>query len=316
MITVKKLGKVLLMLVTFLLVYFDQAWMFFPPTESIDQMSIRLEKGLLSQAPYHLFWFGQQDQMIKLNYNVLLGVQPLSLYALTKQEAIVAAPLLQSRAAYRLDKDYSGSIVAVMPPVQLALGQDDRTEKIQLSAKIDTLFTQGRHPVRTTFADPRIPFEVCFKGYQGNQMLDVCLKGNPAIQLLFNAKPLRNQAVRLVSRRGYGLGVDQTLTTDAFGMLYVKDVRDLRTGISIIYRTADRIMYITNYRLEANSLFTKRYLKALAPLLKVFQWSILFILFLVTCQKLYRWQGRAIPLVKPKPAWMSRKELFGIFKHN
>jgi hypothetical protein len=270
----------------------------------------------LSQAPYHLFWFGQQNQMIKLNYNALLGAQPFSLYALTKQEAIVAVPLQQSRTAERLDKDYSGSIVAVMPPVQLAPGQDDRAEKMQLSAKIDTLFTQGRIPVRTAFADPRIPFEVCFKGYQGNQMLDVCLKGKPAIQLLFNTKPLCNRTVRLVSRRGHGSGVDQRLTTDASGKLYIKDVRDLRSGISIIYRAADQIMYITNYRLEANSLFTKRYLKALAPLLKVFQWSILLILFLVTCRKLYRRQGRTVPLVKPKPAWMKRQELLGIFKHN
>jgi hypothetical protein len=116
--------------------------------------------------------------------------------------------------------------------------------------------------------------------------------------LLFNNQPLRNQKLRLVSRRGYGCGVDRTVTTDADGMLQVKDVRDLRTGISLIYSAPAQTRYITSYRLEANSMFTPRYLRALAPLVKVLQWSVLLTLFLVACQKLYLRRARTVLPVK------------------
>jgi hypothetical protein len=282
----KNLGKVLLVLAVLSAVYFDEVW---PPfdivTDSFDQMEIRVEDDLFTQAPYHLFWFGQDDRTIKLHYNSLLGKQPLCIYALTKQESIVTVLPEQSRTAYRLAKDYSGTLAAMIPPVRVDLDNDGQPETIQLSAKIDTLFAQPFKPIRTSFADPRIPFEVCWKGHQD-------------ILLLFNNQPLRNQKLRLVSRRGYGCGVDRTVTTDADGMLQVKDVRDLRTGISLIYSAPAQTRYITSYRLEANSMFTPRYLRALAPLVKVLQWSVLLTLFLVACQKLYLRRARTVLPVK------------------
>ncbi|MGD8401090.1 MAG: hypothetical protein PVH64_09175 [Bacillota bacterium] len=261
MVNLNNIVKVLLVLAIFLLVRFDQAWTFYPATDFIDQMDIQVENDLLSQAPYHLFWFGQKDRTLKLHYNVLLGNQPFSLYALTKQEAIVMVPPQQSRTAYRLDKDYSGTFAAVIPPIQVDLNNDGKSEKLQLSAKVDTLFAQPHIPIRTVFGESWIPFEVCFKG-------------NQAILLLFNNKPLCYQTVRLVSRRGYGCGSDRTVTTDGAGMLQVADVRDLRTGISISYQDGDQTHYIASYRLEANSIFTKRYQRALLPLVKVLLWAV------------------------------------------
>jgi hypothetical protein len=299
MLTAKNLGKAVLVLLILALIYFDEAWTFYPDTASIAQMDIRVENSLVSQAPYHLLWFGQQDQTLKLHYNELLGEQPLSLYALTKQEAIVTVPPGQSRTAYCLDKEYSGTIAAVLPPVRLELGRDEPIEQIHLSAKVDTLFTQGFTPVRTIFGDSRIPLEVCFKG-------------NRAIMLLYQTKPLCNQEIRLVSRRKFGFAVDQKVTTDAAGMLQVKDFRDLRTGISIIYRAGERVMYISSYRLEANSLFTKRYLKALDPLQKVLQWSVLLCLLLVAWRKIYCRLGQAGQTAKlvggMPPEWFTRSK--------
>jgi hypothetical protein len=281
MFTAKNLVKVLLLLVIFLLVYFNNLVPFHTATDSIDQMDIQVEKSLLAQAPYHLFWFGQKDKTLKLHYNSLLGNQPLSLYALTKKEEIVMAPARQSRLAYGLDKNYSGTVVAVLPPVQVDLNNDGHNERIQLSAKVDTLFAQGLHPPRTTFGDPRIPFEVCFKGH--NTLL-----------LLFNNQPLGNQTVRLISRRGFGLAVNHTVTTDAAGMLQVNDIRHLRTGINITYQARDQIQYITSYRLEGRTMFTKYHQEALTPMIKSFQWAVLLAVFLIVGKKVYWWQVRAV----------------------
>jgi hypothetical protein len=280
MFKLKSLGKLLLALIIFLLVYFNEVWTFYAATNSIDQMDIRVENDLLSQAPYHLFWFGQKDKTLKLYYNSLLGKQPLYLMALTKEEKIVTIPP-QARLAYRLSKDYSGTVAAVIPPVQADLTNDGKYEKIQLSAKVDTLFAQGFNPPRTSFEDPRIPFEVCYKGHQ-------------TILLLFKNKPLANQAVRLVSRRRFGLAMNRTVITNAAGMLQVNDVRDLRTGINIIYPARDQTRYIASYRLEGSTLFTKRYLEALAPVIKVLQFALLLVAIWVVGKKVYWWQIRTV----------------------
>jgi hypothetical protein len=294
MFTVKNLFKVLLLLVIFLLVYFNNLMPFHTATDSIDQMDIQVEKSLLAQTPYHLFWFGQKDKTLKLHYNSLLGNQPLSIYALTKKEEIVMAPVRQSRLAYHLDKDYSGTVVAALPPVQVDLNNDGHNERIQLSAKVDTLFAQGLHPPRTTFGDPRIPFEVSYKGHN-------------TILLLFNNQPLSNQTVRLISRRGFGWAVNHTVVTDAAGMLQVNDIRHLRTGISIFYQGQDQIQYITSYRLEGRTLFTKYHQEALIPMIKSFQWAVLLAVFLIVGKKVYWWRVRA---VSPGKAADRRSESF------
>jgi hypothetical protein len=280
MFTVKNLVKLLLVSAIFLLVYYDQAWTFHIANNSIDQMDIRVEKDLLAPKPYHLFWFGQKDQTLQLHYHALLGDQPFRLLALTKKEEIVEIPPGQSQFTYSLGKDYSGTVAAALPPLSLDLGRG-RAEKIQLSAKVDTLFAQGFHPPRTTFGDPRMPFEVCFKGQN-------------TILLLFNNQPLANQAVRLTSRRGFGLAVNRTVTTDAAGMLSVHDVRHLRTGINIIYQARDRIRYIASYRLEGRTMFSKYHQEALAPMAKAFEWALLLAVLLIVVQKLYWWQVRTV----------------------
>jgi hypothetical protein len=280
MFTVKNLVKALLLLTIFLLVYYDQAWTFHVANNSIDQMDIRMEKDLLTPMPYHLFWFGQKDQTLRLHYHALLGEQPLRLLALTKKEEIIEIPTRQSRFTYSLGKDYSGTVAAALPPLSLDLGRG-RTEKIQLSAKVDTLFAQGLNPPRTTFEDPRIPFEVCFKGQN-------------TILLLFNNQPLANQAVRLTSRRGFGLAVNRIVTTDATGMLRLHDIRHLRTGINLIYQARDHILYIASYRLEGRTMFTKYHQEALAPMIKTFEWALLLAVLLIVVKKLYWWQARIV----------------------
>jgi hypothetical protein len=227
MIDLANLGKVLLLIAVFLPVRFAQDWTFYPDTAFIEQMNLRVENSLVSSVPYHLFWFGQHDRTIQLYCNSLLGNHPLELYALTKRETIVKAPVAQLTGGFRLDKDYSGTIGATLPRLQVDFNQDGRLEKLQLTAKIDTLFAQPFHPIRTAFKDPRIPLEVCFKG-------------DRSILILLNGQPLRQETIRLVSRRGYGCNSDRTAITDSAGMLQVDDVRDLlaiKVGIkSIISR--------------------------------------------------------------------------------
>jgi hypothetical protein len=284
MFTPQNLGKGLLLLVIFLLVYFNQAWKFHASSNSIDRMDIRVENGLLSQAPYHLFWFGQKDKTIKLHYNSFLGDQPLLLLALTKKEKIVTIPQ-SSRLDYRLGQDYSGTVAAVIPPVQVDLNGDGNNEKIQFSAKLDTLFAQGFRPPRTSFEDPRIPFEVCYKGSQ-------------VILILLHNQPLANQTVRLVSRRGFGLGMDRAVTTDAAGMLRFDDIRHLRTGICIMYQAPDQTHYIASYRLEGHTLFSKYYLEALLPVFKILQWSLLLAALWIAGKWVYWRRVRTLALQK------------------
>jgi hypothetical protein len=297
MFTADKLGKGILLLVIFLLVYYNQAWTFQASTNSIDRMDIRVENGLLSQTPYHLFWFGQKDKTIKLHYNSLLGEQPLRLLALTKKEETVTMPP-SSRLTYSLGKDYSGTVAAVIPPVQVDLNGDGRREKIQLSAKLDTLFAQGYHPPRTSFEDPRLPLEICYKG-------------NRTILILFQNKPLSNQAVRLVSRRGFGLGLDQTVPTNTAGMLQLDDIRHLRTGINLTYVAGDQTRYIASYRLEGSTLFTRRYLEALTPVFKVLQWSLILVGLWIVGKGGYWRRARTLALA-PERAAERLSECYGI----
>jgi hypothetical protein len=281
MFTVKNMVKVLLVLVILMLFYFNKVFIFHASRNSVDRMEVRVENELVAQAPYHLFWFGLKENTFKLHYNSFLGKQPLSLFALTKKDEIVMVPP-QSRQFYRFGNDYSGTVAAVIPPVRVDFNDDGRQETIQLSAKVDTLFVQGFNPPRTTFGDPRIPFEVCYN------------KGRQSILLLFNNQPLINKKVRLISRRGLGLAMDKIVTTDAAGMVRFNDIRHLRTGINVMYLAGDQTRYIASYLLEGRTFFTGRYRETVAPLVKSTYWAVLLALLLIAGQKVYWWRVRTM----------------------
>lgn len=258
---------ILAMIVVFLVAYFNSKVTFHLPDVTIDKMSVQVEKIEYSKAPYGLFWFDFNNENINLNVNMLCDSDQVKLYALTNEEKISAIPV--SKSAMALKATYSGSLAAVLPSFYADLNNDGTKEKINLYSKADTIYTQGWVPVRTNFSDSQIPMEIHKIGYD-------------TVEVLYNQKPLENKEVKLYSNRG----LNKSLKTDAAGTLKIKDVRDLREGIIVVYQEENNVYNIASYTVESNKLFTKYHYKALIPLAKVLVISVVVILLISALRRM------------------------------
>lgn len=242
------IARGLIMVILLLMAYYDTKVTFHPKDASLDKMSLGVESSLLAHSSYRLIWFEIEGRRLLVRYNSLLGPRKLRCYAITPAAKTVGLALAPDQKAFKLSgKEHAGTFAAVMPRFKKDVNADGALENIELSAKIDTLFTQ----VKTALLDPGIPFEV--------------VKGTDGITVFFKQKPLINQAVRLIYQRG----ADKVVTTDAKGMIAIPDIRDLRQGITVVYQTPGPTCYITSYVQEAYSVFSKRHGIALLPLVKI-----------------------------------------------
>ena len=74
--------------------------------------------------------------------------------------------------------------------------------------------------------------------------------------------------------------MNKSLKTDASGTLKIKDIRDLREGIIVVFQGENNIYNVASYTVESNKLFTKYHYKALIPLAKVLVISAVIILLI------------------------------------
>jgi hypothetical protein len=236
-----------LMMLLFLLAYFQKSLVFHPKDASLDKMSLMVAGRLLSESSRRLLWFDIERRLIRLNSNVLLDWGGLTILAVTPTQTKTALAATAVKKPIRLSADkYIGTFAATLPPLTTDFNNDGTRETIKLAAKIDTLYT----PDKSYFHDLRMPLELA--------------RDNRGILVFFRQKPLKNRRLRLLTRLGKG----QSVTTDESGIMKVPDIRHLRQGISVIYQTG-RYYYITDYLLESYSIFSGRHLTALQPLLKV-----------------------------------------------
>jgi hypothetical protein len=239
---------VAVMVIVLLMVANGRNLTFHSKDAALDKMRLKVANDILSRSSYRLLWFDVNRRVIRVNCHSLLDSDGLELYALTPKRQISAVKLGRGRETFKLSKNkYSGTFTAVLPAFKKDLNWDGVAETVRVLAKVDTLFA----PAKTIFMDPRIPLEI--------------VKGEKAITLFFNQAPLANQLVRLLSRRG----MDKTVKTDAGGRVAISDLRDLRKGISVVYRAPDQTCYIASYLLEAYSVFSPRHAIALQPLVNV-----------------------------------------------
>jgi hypothetical protein len=247
MVTGSGLARGSLMILLFLLAYFNKSLVFHSKDASLDKMNFVVTSYLMTESSQQLLWFDIVNRTIRLNGNALLGWDGLKILAITPaQGAAVIAPSAVNKPIRLSSQKYVGTFAAILPPIKTDLNNDGVCETIQLTAKIDTLFAPGK----INFWDQRMPLEIS--------------KVKKGIIVFFHQKPLKNQRLGLIVRRGK----EQSVTTDEYGVAKIPDVRRLRQGISIVYPTAHNY-YISSYFLESYSIFSGRHNTALQPLLKV-----------------------------------------------
>lgn len=261
------------MIIVFLTAYFNTKLTFYSPNSGINKMNIQIEKSEYSRVPYGLMWFDFRNETIKLNVNMLCDSSQIKIYALSKDEQVSEVEV--SKPVISLKDTYSGSFATVMPSFEADLNNDGNKEKINLYAKADTIFTQGFVPVRTNFTDKQVPMEINNFG-----------RGN--IEISYGQKPLADKEVRLFSIRG----LNKSVKTDENGILKVKDVRDLREGIIIVYVAEDNSHNIASYTVESSTLFTNYHYIALKPLIIVLAISGVLIAIIIALRKMYYCRNR------------------------
>lgn len=183
-----------------------------------------------------------------LNKNVLLSDNNLDVYALNSSEEI--NPLAISDKQTQVSEDCSGSFLAVLSEATVDMNGDGESENLFVTAKTDTLQTQGYNVVRTNFEQKNIPMEVV-------------LANNTDITIYVNGEVLKNKTVNITSSRG----LDKNYTTDENGQILGLKMKDVRSGINISYEDENNNYYISSYIVESRVLFTALHFEAMIPLL-------------------------------------------------
>ena len=108
-------------------------------------------------------------------------------------------------------------------------------------------YTQGYSAKANVFLSEEIPFEVSYVDRE-------------KFTVYFESKPLANSEVTVTLADG----TEKQLTTDENGDITGLDLNEVRNGLSFTYKT-DNHTYTINYQVEADTIFTTRWLSAMLP---------------------------------------------------
>ncbi|MGN1032007.1 MAG: hypothetical protein ACI4PU_00975 [Intestinibacter sp.] len=239
---------VILMSVILALYVVNDKLVFYNFNESTADKSIVLNSDSVNKFETQLLWFDYNDNEISINKNILLSSENLNLYTLNNKEEQESIKI--SENSQKLSEDFTGSFLATLPVKQIDIDSDGRNENVLLTAKTDTLLTQGFNMVRTNFSNENIPIEVV-------------LSNKKDISIYLNGVLLANQNVRIKSARG----LDEVYKTDANGTISSLKIKDIRSGITVSYEDDNGKYYICSYIVESNKLFTPLYFEAMKPFL-------------------------------------------------
>lgn len=236
------------MLLIIVLYVVNDKFVFYNFHESTADKTIVLNNSSLNKMDNQLLWFEYNDNKMSLNKNVLMSSEGMKVYTVNNKEEIEAMDV--SNKEKRLNENYTGTFLALLPEQRVDLDGDGNKEKVLLSAKTDTILTQGFNYCRTVFESKDIP-------------LEVALSDKNNITIYANGRVLKNKTVNIKSARG----LDENYKTDSNGMILNLKIKDLRQGITVSYKAGNNQTYICSYIVESNKLFTPLYFEAQKPML-------------------------------------------------
>ena len=189
----------------------------------------------------------QDEEDLSFTYEnddiTLHGAEDATVYALTTE----GIKTVESDYTESLPADFLGSFAAVQVESSNEDG-DGITEKVYHIAKTDMEYTQGYTTSANLFLSDEIPFEVA---YVDRDHFTLYLEGDPL--------PDAEITVTLSD------GSQKTVTTDENGNISDLNLNDVRNGLTFTYVPNEHTTYILNYQVEADTIFTVRWLSAMLP---------------------------------------------------
>ena len=189
----------------------------------------------------------QDEEDLSFTYEnddiTLHGAEDATVYALTTE----GIKTVESDYTESLPADFLGSFAAVQVESSNEDG-DGITEKVYHIAKTDMEYTQGYTTSANLFLSDEIPFEVA---YVDRDHFTLYLEGDP----------LPNAAITVTLSDGS----EKTFTSDEDGNITDLDLNDVRNGLTFTYVPNGHTTYILNYQVEADTIFTVRWLSAMLP---------------------------------------------------
>ena len=189
----------------------------------------------------------QDEEDLSFTYEnddiTLHGAEDATVYALTTEEI----KTVESDYTESLPADFLGSFAAVQVESSNEDG-DGITEKVYYIAKTDMEYTQGYTTSANLFLCDEIPFEVA---YVDRDHFTLYLEGDPL--------PDAEITVTLAD------GSQKTVTTDENGNISDLILNDVRNGLTFTYVSNEHTTYNLHYQVEADTIFTARWLSAMLP---------------------------------------------------
>lgn len=208
------------------------------------------------------------DKNLSFTYDndaiTLHGANNTTVYALT----VEGIKTVESDYTESLPSDFLGSFAAVQIKTSNEDG-DGITEREIYIAKTDMEYTQGYTTSANVFLTDEIPFEVA---YVDRDHFTVYLEGETI--------PDATITVTLAD------GTTKQVTTDENGEIHDLNLNDVRNGLTFTYIPDAHNIYTLNYQVEANTIFTARWLSAMLPFGMIILISIICIALDVLLRKL------------------------------
>ena len=208
-----------------------------------------------------LAFFQYDDPLARASLSVVNDGEPLSftydndaitlhtgenttVYALT----MGGTSVVDSSFTESLPSDFSGSFAAVQTGIREDTDGDGVKEDITGAAKTDMEYTQGYDATANAFLSEDIPLEVVYKDRE-------------SFTVYYLAKPLKNAEVTVTLADG----TEKVFTTDENGDLTGLNLNDVRNGLTFTYRPNALTTFSMHYQVEADTIFTARWLSAMLP---------------------------------------------------
>ena len=194
----------------------------------------------------------------------LHGADNATVYALT----VEGIKTVEGAYTESLPADFLGSFAAVLIKTSNYDG-DGITERDIHIAKTDMEYTQGYTTSANVFLSDEIPFEVA---YVDRDHFNVYLEGETI--------PDATITVTLAD------GTTKQVTTDENGNINELNLNEIRNGLTFTYIPDAHNTYTLNYQVEADTIFTARWLSAMLPFGIIILISIICIALDVLLRKL------------------------------
>ena len=138
--------------------------------------------------------------------------------------------------------DFSGSFAAVQTGIREDTDGDGVKEDIIRIAKTDMEYTQGYDATANAFLSEDIPLEIVYKNRE-------------------KSKPVKNADITVTLADGS----EQVFSTDENGYITGLNLNDVRNGLTFTYRPNALTTLSIHYQVEADTIFTARWLSAMLP---------------------------------------------------